>query len=124
MSVEMISVRRLVRSGRFPGLVSAGVAARGVMRGALIWGAVFAVTVWVVPVEFSKDYPTAAARARLVSTVGSDVGLQAIFGPARQLGTVAGYTAYHVIGVLGIIGAVWGLLAGTRLLRGEEVAIP
>jgi ABC-2 type transport system permease protein len=35
---------------------------------------------------------------------------------------VAGYTAYHVIGVLGIIGAVWGLLAATRLLRGEEEA--
>src|SRR6266566_2314065 len=124
MSAETIKItsRRAVRTGRYPGLVSVRVTARRAMRGALIWGAVFGLMVWVLVSQFSKEYPTAAARARLTQTMGSDVGLQAIFGPAHHLATVAGYTAYHAIGVLGIIGAVWGLLAGTRLLRGEEEA--
>src|SRR6266540_7179135 len=102
---------------RWPGLVPVGRVARRTLRGALIWGAVFALLVWELVNEFTKEYPTAADRARLVKTMGSDVGSQAIFGPAHHLDTVAGYTAYHVIAVFGLIGAVWGLLAGTRLLR-------
>ncbi len=124
MSAETIKItsRRPVPASRFPGLVSVRVTARQAMRGALIWGAVFGLMVWVLVSQFSKEYPTAAARATLTKTMGSDVGLQAIFGPAHHLATVAGYTAYHAIGVLGIIGAVWGLLAATRLMRGEEEA--
>src|SRR5208283_4520161 len=36
--------------------------------------------------------------------------------------TVAGYTVWKCLTVLAIVGAVWGLLTGTRLLRGEEDA--
>ncbi len=122
MSAEMIIVRRPVRAARYPGLAPAGIVARRAVRGALIWGAVFGLMVWTLVSQFSKEYPTAAARAMLVKTMGSNVGLQAIFGMAHQIDTIPGYTAYHMIGVLGIIGAVWGLLAGTRLLRGEEEA--
>src|SRR6266545_4575386 len=118
MSAETISIRRPARADRLPGLASAGVAARGALRGALIWGAVFGLMVWELVSQFSKEYPTAAARATLVKTMGSDVGLQAIFGMAHHIDTVAGYTAYHAIGVLGLIGAVWGLLAATGLTRG------
>ena len=105
---------------RFPGLAPTRLVAGRAMRGALIWGGVFALVVWELVNEFGSEYPTAAARALLVQSVGADVGMQAIFGAAHHLDTLAGYTAYHAIGVLGIIGAVWGLLAGTRLLRGEE----
>jgi ABC-2 type transport system permease protein len=83
---------------------------------------VFAVVVGTIVNAFGKEYPTAAARALLVKTVGSSGGEQALFGLAHHLDTVAGYTAYHAIGVLGIIGAVWGLLTATRMLRGEEEA--
>jgi ABC-2 type transport system permease protein len=107
---------------RFPGLVPTGRVARQMIRGALIWGAVFALLVWELVNEFANQYPTAADRERLVATMGSDVGQQALFGPAHHLGTVAGYTAFHMTGVLGIIGGIWGLLAATRLLRGEEEA--
>jgi ABC-2 type transport system permease protein len=78
--------------------------------------------VWALVSQFAKEYPTAADRARLVATMGSDAGSQAIFGPAHHLDTVAGYTAYHAGGILGLVVAVWGLLAATRLLRGEEQA--
>lgn len=122
MGVETLRPRHLVSVARWPGLVPVSIVARRVMRGALIWGAVFALVVWELVKNFGNEYPTAADRARLVETIGSNVGIQAIFGPAHHLGTVAGYTAYHSVGVLGIIGAVWGLLAGTSLLRGEEEA--
>jgi ABC-2 type transport system permease protein len=122
MSVETIISRRSIRVARFPGLVPVTRVARQTIRGAVIWGAVFGLMTWSIVNEFAKQYPTAADRARLVETMGTDVGSQAIFGPAHHLGTVAGYEAYHVIAVAGVVGAVWGLLAGTRLLRGEEDA--
>ena len=122
MSAETTSTRRLVRASRFPGLASARVVTRGALRGALIWGGVFGLMVWELVSQFSSQYPTVAARAMLVSTMGSNAGLQAIFGMAHHIDTIGGYTAYHAIGVLGLIGAVWGLLAATRLTRGEEEA--
>ena len=122
MSAETISIHRPVPAGRFSGLASTGMVARGMIRGALLWGGVFGLMVWLLVSQFGQEYPTAAARAMLVTTMGSNAGLQAIFGMAYQIDTAAGYTAYHVIGVLAIIGAVWALLAATRLLRGEEEA--
>jgi ABC-2 type transport system permease protein len=122
MSAETISIRRPERAARHPGLVAAGRAARGATRGALIWGGVFGLMVWELVSQFGNEYPTAAARAMLTTTMGSNVGLQAIFGMAHHIDTVAGYTAYHAIGVLGLIGAIWGLLAATRVMRGEEEA--
>src|SRR6266511_3342741 len=121
MAAETIASRR-APAARFPGLAVVGVVARRAGRGGLLWGGVFGLMVWSLATQFAKEYPTAADRARLVATMGADVGSQAIFGPAHHLDTLAGYTAYHVIAVGGIIGAVWGLLAATRLLRGEEEA--
>lgn len=122
MTVETIPIRHPALTARFPGLVPVGLVARRLWRGALVWGAVFALMVWALVSQFDKEYPTTADRARLVATMGADVGSQAIFGPAHHLDTVAGYTAYHTVGILGLIVAVWGLLAATRLLRGEEQA--
>lgn len=115
-----IPQRSVVRTARLPGLVPVGVVARRTVRGALAWGGVFALMAWMLVNEFANAYPTAADRATLVKTMGSDVGTQAIFGPAHHLDTVAGYFAFHVVAIFGIIGGVWGLLAGTRLVRGEE----
>lgn len=122
MAAEAMDLRGPVPVGRHPALAVAGVVTRRAWRGALIWGAVFGLSVWVLASQFAKEYPTTADRAKLVETLGSNVGWSALFGPLRNIGTVAGYTASHLVGVYGLIGAVWGLLAGTRLLRGEEEA--
>src|SRR6266496_3276056 len=119
---DALPIRQRVPVARFPGLTPVGLVARRLWRGAVLWGGVFALMVWALVSQFAKEYPTAADRARLVETMGADVGSQAIFGPAHHLDTVAGYTAYHAVGVLGLVVAVWGLLAATRLLRGEEQA--
>ena len=125
MSTETITITNHYAAlpSRHPGLVSARLTARRAMRGALVWGAVFGLSAWVEVSQFANEYPTAADRTRLVQTMGSSVGLQAIFGPSPMIDTPGGYMAAHAVGVFGIIiGAVWGLLAGTRLLRGEEEA--
>jgi ABC-2 type transport system permease protein len=58
----------------------------------------------------------------VASTFGKNSAIDALIGPAHQIQTVAGFTAWRSLGVLSIVGAVWGLLAATRLLRGEEDA--
>jgi ABC-2 type transport system permease protein len=123
VAVEMIDLRRPVPATTFPGLAPVAVVARRAMRGAVIWGAVFGLTAWELVQEFDNEYPTTADRVRLVETMASDVGQRALFGPAHHLDTVPGYVALHLVGIFGImIGTVWALLAGTRLVRGEEEA--
>ena len=43
-----------------------------------------------------------------------------LLGPISAIDTVGGYTVYKRFVFLTTIGAVWGLLTATRLLRGEE----
>ncbi len=110
------------RTTRYPGLVPMGRVARQTIRGALIWGTVFGLMWWSLVNEFSSNYPTPEALRRLVVETQADIGMQALFGPVHHVDTVAGYAAWHGVGFLGIIAAIWGLLTGTRLLRGEEEA--
>ena len=45
-----------------------------------------------------------------------------LLGPVSAIDTVGGYTVYKGFVFLTTIGAIWGLLIATRLLRGEEDA--
>jgi len=88
----------------------------------VLWGVVFGVYVTESATGYEGAYKTAGQRHALAQTLGSDVGISAIIGPASHLDTVAGFVAWRTLGVLTVVGAVWGLLAATRLLRGEEDA--
>jgi len=96
-------------------------ARRAALSGAL-WGYVFGICVAATALTYLSSYKTPADREKLVVSFGSNSALAALFGPAHELQTVAGFTSYKVLGFLSVVGAVWGLLAGTRLLRGEEDA--
>lgn len=89
----------------------------------MLWGYVFGVTIAASALTYSKLYNTAAERERLAATYGTNKAVAALFGPASKLDTVAGFTAFKVSMTLMILGSVWGLLTGTRLLRGEEEAV-
>ena len=82
----------------------------------------FAIYVVASVEGFISTYPTAASRAGLAQSLGSNAGLQALFGIPHGIDTVAGFTAWRTLGVLVIVGAIWGILTSTRLLRGEEEA--
>lgn len=107
---------------RRPTVVAATLTARKAMRSAVVWGSVFGLYVTSSALGYAATYKTAAARSQLAATFGTNAGFNALIGPAHEIGTVAGFTAWRSLGVLSIVGGVWGLLAATRLLRGEEDA--
>lgn len=97
------------------------IARRGSLPAAL-WGAVFGIVVFSSMTGFVTAYPTAADRARVQTLLGANAGIQALLGPARHIDTVAGFTAWRAVGLVMLMGAVWGLLISTRFFRGEEEA--
>jgi ABC-2 type transport system permease protein len=97
-------------------------AGRRALRSAVVWGYVFGVTVASSAYTYDRIYRTPAERERLAATFGANHAAAALFGPAPKLATVAGFTAFKVSMTLSVVGAVWGLLTGTRLLRGDEDA--
>jgi ABC-2 type transport system permease protein len=120
MSADPVSA--MAAAGRWPTTVVAARTARLAVRSGALWGCVFALYVTSSSLGYASTYNTAAERDQLAATFGSNAGINALIGPAHQIQTVAGFTAWRSLGVLSILGAVWGLLAGTRLLRGEEEA--
>jgi ABC-2 type transport system permease protein len=83
---------------------------------ALVGGA----TVAASALSYVKSFPTAASRLQIAATTGGDKGLAVLLGPVSSIGTVGGYTVYKCFVFLTTFGAIWAILAATRLLRGEE----
>ncbi len=117
-----LALQTPIVSVRLPGTVIVWLTARKALRSAVVWGAVFGLYVTSSALGYAATYKTPAARAELAATFGANAGFNALIGPAHQIGTVAGFTAWRSLGVLSIVGGVWGLLIATRLLRGEEDA--
>ena len=86
----------------------------------MVWGYVFGALIASSAVSYTRIYQTQAARDALAAAYGANKATSALFGPAPQLQTVAGFTAFKISMTLMLLGAVWGLLTSTRLLRGEE----
>ncbi len=92
----------------------------GISRGALIWGFVFGLTIVASAVAYRSTYGTPAERAQLLHGIASNSGIRALFGPPRRTDTVGGFLAWRSLSIMPLIAGVWGLLVGTRMLRGEE----
>ena len=98
----------------------AGLTARKAVRSGVMWGCIFGSVIASSAVSYTTLYKTAAERDALAAAFGANNATSALFGPASQLQTVAGFTAFKTSMTLIIGGAVWGILTSTRLLRGEE----
>ena len=107
-------------AGRSPTTVVLRRTARRTVRPGALWGYVFGAVVVSSAWSYSSIYKTAAERAALAAAFGSNRTTIALFGPAPHLETVNGFTVLKSFLTLSVIGAVWGLLTATRLLRGEE----
>ena len=112
----------VARIGRSPGSVVARLTARKAIRSGILWGYVFGVVVASSAISYVSIYKTQIARDHLEAAFGANHATSALFGPASQLQTVAGFTVFKASMTLMLLGAVWGLLISTRLLRGEEDA--
>ena len=105
---------------RSPVTAVAARSARSAVRSGALWGLLLGVVIASSAVSYTKIYKTAASRDALAATYGHSQAMSALFGPAPNLQTVTGFTDFKVTMTLMILGAVWGLLTSTRLLRGEE----
>ncbi len=112
--------QRFSSVGRSPRTVVAGLTARKAVRSAVIWGYIFGIAIASSAISYTTIYKTQAQRDALAAAYGSNKATSALFGPAPDLQTVAGFTVFKISMTLMILGAVWGLLTSTRLLRGEE----
>lgn len=90
--------------------------------GATVWSVAFGGTVAASAVSYVSTFPTEAEREQVAAATSGDAGLSVLLGPTAAIDTVGGYTVYKCFVFLTTIGAIWGLLAATRLLRGEEDA--
>ena len=90
------------------------------VRSGVIFGYIFGVAIASSAISYARFYKTAAQRDALAAAYGANKATSALFGPAPQLQTVAGFTVFKISMTLMLLGAVWGLLTSTRLLRGEE----
>ncbi len=121
MSAEPAPTFTRTASGRTRTVVARR-AARSASRSGLVWGLGFGSYVAVSSLGYASSYSTPAEREQFARLFGANAAVNALIGPARRLDTVTGFTAWRSLGVLGVVGAIWGLLAATRLLRGEEDA--
>jgi polyether ionophore transport system permease protein len=96
--------------------------AKRAARSGALWGALFGALVLNEALTYHTSFPTDDSRAQFARTFGSNSALAAVIGPARRLDTIEGFVAWRMFGLLIIVGAIWGLLTATRLLRAEEDA--
>ena len=120
VAADAVARMEAVPAGRSPATVVLRRTARRTIRPGALWGYVFGAVVVSSAWSYSSIYKTAAERAALAAAFGSNRTTIALFGPAPHLETVNGFTVLKSFLTLAVIGAVWGLLTATRLLRGEE----
>jgi ABC-2 type transport system permease protein len=80
----------------------------------------FAIASILNPVSYRHTYSTRAQRQAFADSFAHNKAVVLFYGKAHDLLTVGGYSAWRTAGVLAILAAIFGLLAGVRALRAEE----
>jgi ABC-2 type transport system permease protein len=83
-----------VPAGGNPSRIVRRLTARKALRSGALWGVVFGIYVASQALAYASTYKTRAERDALSKSFTSSGGLNALVGPAHQLNTVAGYTAW------------------------------
>jgi len=115
-------LRELAPVGRYPGTVLARQVARRAARSGALWGLIFGFFIFIQTHAYISTYKTQASRDQLARAYGSNMAMNALLGSERAVNTVAGFASWRFVGILSVLGSIWGLLMSTRLIRGEEEA--
>jgi polyether ionophore transport system permease protein len=107
-------------SARSPWALVAQLTWRRTWKGAAGVGAANVLVTVTAVLGYAAAYPDPADRVTLARSIGSNPGLNALFGETRSLETMAGFTEWRVVLSLALVGGIWGMFATTRVLRGEE----
>ncbi|MEW2385528.1 hypothetical protein AB0873_26040 [Micromonospora sp. NPDC047707] len=94
-------------------------AARQVRRGALVVLAVTAGMSALVAATYESTMGTEADAAALAA-LAENPAIRTLFGEPVALNTPGGFAVWRTGTVLAVLLSVWGLLAATRITRGEE----
>jgi ABC-2 type transport system permease protein len=93
---------------------------RRMVRGAILFAIFASAMVAMQGFAMAKTYPDMAARARFAATLSTIPQLGVLYGEQVEVATPAGYTIYRTAAFVSFIGAIWGLLVTTKMLRGQE----
>ena len=91
--------RRAVLTG-----VLARRAVRSGVRCALVFGAMTVSSI----VQFTSVYSTPESRRDIAVSAGGNAAIRVLFGTGRSLETIPGWVAWRSLGIVAIIGSVWG----------------
>lgn len=119
--VETVATASIANAPSSRTVILSETARRAVRSGAL-WGSILGIVVASSAISYTRLYSTQAERVALAQAFGSNKATAALFGPAPDLQTVAGFTVFKSLMTIMVLGALWGLFTSTRLLRGEEDA--
>jgi len=86
------------------------------------WILVLATQVVATAGAYESLFPTAASRLQLGPTMGRNTSLRAMYGPAFDLSSAGGFTAWRIGGFVAVFIALMSLLAVIRHTRAEEEA--
>ncbi|HTJ73264.1 MAG TPA: ABC transporter permease subunit [Verrucomicrobiae bacterium] len=90
------------------------------IRGAVIIGLLIGLVMGAQGAAYNEAYPTEASRHSFVHTLDVAPALGFMAGETINASEPASYSIYKSIVITTLITAIWGLLATTRLLRGQE----
>jgi ABC-2 type transport system permease protein len=107
---------------RLPQLTMARFVGLRSVRSGAIWGLVFGLYVYDNAFSFDTIARTATRRSSLLTAMAGNTGLKALLGDTRAITTRGGFIDWRAIGVITLVASIWGMLAATKALRGEEAA--
>lgn len=90
------------------------------IKGALIFGIFAVFMTGAQGFAFAEAYPTAEAQRDFATSLRAAPALGVLYGEIDTLTSPAGYVVYRTSVVLGLIAALWGVSATTRITRGSE----
>jgi polyether ionophore transport system permease protein len=86
------------------------------------WILVLGTQVLATAAAYQSLFPTAQSRLQLGPTMGRNTSLRAMYGPAFDLTSAGGFTAWRMGGFVAVFIALMSLLAVIRHTRAEEEA--
>jgi ABC-2 type transport system permease protein len=104
-----------------PGAAVTGLAVRQVYRGALVVTAVSAGMSALVSGTYRSTVGDSLDAASFAA-LAANPAIRTLFGQPAALDDPGGFTVWRTGTVVAVLAGVWGLLAGTRVTRGEEDA--
>jgi ABC-2 type transport system permease protein len=106
----------------WPGTVMARFFGKRTAKVGVLWGLAFGSVVYASATGFLSLGGTPAARNLLLGSLANNVGIKVLLGEPYKIFTVGGFIDWRVAGVVAIVGGIWGILAATKMFRGEETS--